>query len=46
MKIPAHGPTEMPVWGAAFKAMNATDEAQTTKRIENLTDYLRSIQVK
>ncbi|HXX18153.1 MAG TPA: cytochrome c [Candidatus Acidoferrum sp.] len=41
-----HGPAEMPVWGALFKAETKSDEAQVSARIRNLTSYLKSIQEK
>ncbi len=46
VKLPGHGPAEMPVWGIIFKATTKADEAQVTQRITNLTKYLKSIQAK
>lgn len=46
VKMPDHGPAEMPVWGTLFKAMTKSDEAQVNQRITNLTNYLKSIQAK
>jgi mono/diheme cytochrome c family protein len=46
VKMPDHGPSEMPVWGTIFKAATKSDEAQVTKRIDNLTAYLKSLQAK
>lgn len=43
---PAHGSADMPVWGPVFRSMNAGDEAQVQQRVVNLTDYLKSLQVK
>lgn len=45
-KMPDHGPTEMPVWGTIFKATTKSDEAEVTKRIAELTAYLKSLQTK
>ena len=46
VKLPGHGPVEMPVWGIIFKATTKADEAQVTLRITSLTNYLKSIQAK
>lgn len=46
VKLPGHGPAEMPVWGIIFKATTKADEAQVTLRITSLTNYLKSIQAK
>jgi mono/diheme cytochrome c family protein len=42
---PAHGTTEMPVWGPVFKGLDPSD-TMTKIRIENVVKYLESIQVK
>jgi len=42
--VPAHGSTEMPTWGATFRAMG--DEASVRQRITALTRYVASIQAK
>lgn len=41
---PAHGSSDMPVWGPTFRALNA-DSDIVTLRIANLTDYIKSLQV-
>lgn len=46
VKLPGHGPAEMPVWGAIFKASAKADEAQVNQRIAALTAYLKSVQMK
>jgi mono/diheme cytochrome c family protein len=46
VKMPDHGPAEMPVWGTLFKSMTKSEESQVTLRITNLTNYLESIQAK
>jgi mono/diheme cytochrome c family protein len=40
---PAHGPKDMPVWGAIFRSMEPSDTLVEI-RIENLVRYLESIQ--
>jgi mono/diheme cytochrome c family protein len=40
---PAHGPKDMPVWGAIFRSMEPSD-ALVEIRIENLVRYLESVQ--
>jgi mono/diheme cytochrome c family protein len=43
--MPAHGPAEMPIWGADF-TMDRLGEAQVALRISNLTNYIKSLQEK
>lgn len=43
--MPAHGPAEMPTWGADF-AMDRLGESQVALRIANLTNYIKSFQKK
>lgn len=45
VKLPDHGPAEMPVWGIAFKGTKS-DDAGVAARIESLTSYLQSLQTK
>jgi mono/diheme cytochrome c family protein len=40
---PAHGPKDMPVWGAIFRSTEPSD-ALVEIRIENLVRYLESLQ--
>jgi mono/diheme cytochrome c family protein len=42
--LPAHGSADMPIWGAAFRAMD--DEGIVTIRIANLIDHLKTLQGK
>lgn len=45
----AHGPEDMPVWGALFAASDDPDTdtaAQAQRRIDALTEFLRGIQIK
>jgi len=44
--ITGHGSKEMPVWGTAFKTASNTDEAEVNARIQALTQYLESIQIR
>ncbi len=46
---PAHGTAEMPVWGPMLSTMNPSTDSHgdlTALRISNLSDYLKSLQVK
>jgi mono/diheme cytochrome c family protein len=43
---PDHGSSEMPVWGGTFKASGESDKAQANVRVQNLVEYLKSIQSK
>jgi mono/diheme cytochrome c family protein len=42
-QIPAHGPTEMPLWGGIFRWLDS--EARTKVRLNNLVAYVESLQV-
>jgi mono/diheme cytochrome c family protein len=46
VKLPAHGPAEMPVWGTDFEATDRLDKTQVTLRIHNLTKYIKALQAK
>lgn len=46
VKMPDHGPAEMPVWGTVFKSMSKSNETQVKLLITDLTNYLKSIQMK
>ena len=43
---PAHGDTEMPIWGPLFATIPGTDSALVSIRIVNLTSYIKSMQTK
>lgn len=45
-KAPAHGSSEMPVWGPLFASISGGDQAVVNMRISNLVRYLKSVQVK
>ena len=42
----AHGNKDMPIWGRVFASEPQTAESTVTKRITDLTQYLRTIQTK
>ncbi len=44
--MPAHGTRDMPIWGPLLQSLKRTDDAQVKQRIANLTDYIKSLQVK
>jgi mono/diheme cytochrome c family protein len=43
--LPAHGPADMPIWGADF-TLEQLGEAQVALRITSLTNYIKSLQEK
>ncbi len=45
-KAPAHGSSDMPVWGMLFRSLDPNDPVKTNQRIQNLVDYLKSFQAK
>jgi mono/diheme cytochrome c family protein len=45
LSTPAHGSSDMPVWGPIFKGLDSRD-AVNASRIENLVKYIESIQAK
>ena len=44
--IPAHGSTQMPVWGPILGRMSATNSQAKDLRLGNLSRYVEKIQVK
>ncbi len=46
MPTPAHGSTNMPVWGTVFSSMNQHSDAVVHLRIGNLVRYIETIQAK
>ena len=44
--MPAHGPAEMPIWGADFSMGDRLNGDQVTSRITSLMTYIQSRQVK
>ena len=42
----AHGSTEMPVWGPVFLALTDMNQAAVRQRINDLNEYIKSLQVK
>ena len=45
-KAPAHGSSDMPVWGPLFASINGRDSALVDMRIANLVRYVESVQAK
>ena len=41
--LPVHGPTEMPVWGPIFRALDPSD-VRVAIRIDNIVEYVGKIQ--
>jgi mono/diheme cytochrome c family protein len=46
VKKPAHGSTEMPIWGPLFASIPGTDPELVSIRILNLTNHIKSVQAK
>ena len=46
VKAPAHGSSDMPVWGPLFSAIDGGSSALVTLRISNLVHYIESLQTK
>jgi len=44
--MPAHGPAEMPIWGADFRLGDQLNEAEISLRVAALTSYIESRQRK
>lgn len=44
--MPAHGPAQMPIWGAEFTESDGLDATLVKLRIANLTNYIRLHQAK
>jgi hypothetical protein len=43
--LPTHGPSDMPVWGPIFRALDPSD-TRVKIRIENIANFIESIQSK
>jgi|ERR1019366_2205821 mono/diheme cytochrome c family protein len=44
--VAAHGSKDMPMWGRAFSALSAHEDAVVQQRIGNLTNYVKFLQEK
>ena len=44
-KVKGHGSNEMPVWGDAFLQVTDGDEGKVAEKIDQLVNFLESIQV-
>src|SRR5271166_1960905 len=42
----AHGSTDMPVWGPVFLALTGMNQVEVEKRVRDLTEHIKSVQVK
>ncbi len=45
-KESAHGSTDMPVWGPMFLGLAGMNEVEAEKHIQDVTQYIKSVQVK
>jgi mono/diheme cytochrome c family protein len=45
-RIDGHGPKDMPVWGVAFRYVGSGSRMEVDVRINNLTEYIRTLQKK
>jgi mono/diheme cytochrome c family protein len=43
---PAHGTNDMPVWGQLFRALDQNDQVKVNLRIQNLVDYIGTLQAR
>jgi mono/diheme cytochrome c family protein len=41
---PAHGTNDMPVWGQLFRALDPNDQIKVNLRIQNLIEYIKTLQ--
>ncbi len=41
---PAHGSSDMPVWGALFRSLDRNDPVKVNQRIQTLVDYVKTLQ--
>jgi hypothetical protein len=44
--VDGHGPKDMPVWGVAFRYIGSGSRLEIDVRINNLTEYIRTLQEK
>jgi len=44
--LPAHGNADMPIWGPVFRSISGGHQAEVQLRINNLTQYVESLQKK
>jgi uncharacterized lipoprotein YajG len=45
-RIDAHGPKDMPAWGFAFRYLGSGSRLEIDVRINNLTEYIKTLQEK
>jgi hypothetical protein len=41
---PAHGSSNMPIWGALFRPLDPNDPVKVNQRIQTLVDYVKTLQ--
>ncbi|HET8668532.1 MAG TPA: cytochrome c [Terriglobales bacterium] len=46
VELAAHGAKDMPVWGPVFLRLSQGRPSEVKLRIDNLTDYIKSLQLK
>jgi mono/diheme cytochrome c family protein len=45
-RVDAHGPKDMPAWGFTFRYLGSGSRLEIDVRINNLTEYLKTLQEK
>jgi mono/diheme cytochrome c family protein len=45
-KAPAHGTGDMPVWGQLFRALDTNDQVKAQMRVQNIVEYIKTLQAK
>lgn len=45
-KAPAHGTSDMPVWGRLFRALDTNDQIKAQMRVKNIVAYIGTLQAK
>lgn len=45
-RVAAHGPKDMPVWGLVFRYVGSGSRLEVEVRINNLAEYIKTLQVK
>jgi mono/diheme cytochrome c family protein len=45
-KAPAHGSSDMPVWGTLFRSLDPNDPVKVNQRTQRLIDYVKTLQAK
>ena len=45
-EVQAHGDPKMPIWGSLFHSLDGEESSVSTMRIQNLTNYIKTLQAK